>query len=233
MADKQDAQTNASGAGGGIAAPGDTVLAAMTAATAGAIAVPLDPATIDAGLARLDAFVTSLMPKMPRPPKADMCPSTDPLIAPHCHQLALDESKAEFKYGNARAAAIATFQGELNNWAQAQSQYRFALGNAQVALAAAVKQATDAFTAKNNLDSHSRSEFLYFTMKEAVATAVAAYQASAVTAAQALASEAGAVISAQAAFLGAVAVAQGGMESDQAAAQQSFWQGIETDRDAV
>lgn len=232
MSDKQVSTKNTSEAAAKPAMPADRVLAALTQATAAITGIDVDTAAKGVQ-ADCDKLIDALTPTPPRPIPADKNPSSDPAIAPYWHQEKLDLDKAAIRYANAKSAAAAALEGELNNWSQAQSQYAFAMGTAHVAMTAAVKAATDAYTLKNNPDSHSRSLYLFYTMKEAIAAAIQDYQKGAASAAAVLASEAGALLGAHAAFLGSVGAAQGNLLADQTTAAQTFWQGVEQVRDAV
>ena len=178
---------------------------------------------------QLDSLTHAAPPDMPHPKN----PSTDPLIAPFWHQHQLDLDKAKIRFANAESAAGAALDTEINNWSQAKSQYTFAMGSAHAAMLAEIKTATDAYKTKNNLDSHSRSRYLFYTMQAGVAAAIQDHEKGATTAAAALASEAGALIAAHATFLDAIGTAQGNLLADQAAAEQAYWQGVEQVRDTV
>lgn len=237
MSDKQVSTKHAPDAGAKSATsdvPKDHVLEALTQATAATEAVAKHTNswadTIKNDLVNL---LTSLMPAEPDDMPKHKTPPSDPIAAPYWHQEQLDLAKANTKYANAKSAAAVALDGEINNWSQAQSQYSFAMGSAHVVLKAAIKAAKDDYFKKNNPDSHSRSLYLYFTMKEAIAAAIQDHQKSATSAANALASEAGALLAAHATFLDAIGTARGDLLVDEATAAQTYWQGVEQVRDAV
>jgi hypothetical protein len=173
--------------------------------------------------------------KIVAPPDSpeDVCQSPDPVVTPFCSQLKLDKNKAASKFTKAKAAATLDFHTALETWTQAVSQHEFDVATAKATVDAAAAEAGKAFEDKKNLDSLSRNLFRYYRMREAIASAVQAYETSIATAASALAVEAGNLLAAHAGYIAALNAAQATQLAEETAAEQTFWQSVETARDTV
>jgi hypothetical protein len=181
----------------------------------------------------LDGFVTSLgLPDAPPGNAEDKCTNPRPAVAAPCNQRELDFRKADTRHKKALKSAESAFDDEVSNWEQAVSQYEFAIRNADAELQSTVKDAKDTYDKKSNQDSETRALNLYYTMKEAVATAIQAYQTKAAAAAATLAGEAGTLAAARATYVAAVNAAEAQRLADEALADQTFWQTVEGIREA-
>ena len=210
----------------------DTLLAGLIPAVEAITS--LEPVAAGQGAAAsLSGLLASLMAPPSSPVPTDTCASPAPNIAQSCNQRALDGAKTKAAYSAAASAATAAWQTELAHWTQVRAQYDFDMASAMVTLKAAAQDAVTAFNAKNNPDSASRSNFLYFTMQETIAAAIQTFAASAASAGSTLAGEASAIVGAYATYLGALNIAQAAQMTSQATADQTFWQTIEQIRDAT
>ena len=111
------------------------------------------------------------------------------------------------------------------------SQHEFDISCAQATLFAAVDDAGKAKEGDEHQGSSSWNLYRYHTTRDAVASAVSAYQGSAATAASGLAAETGKLLAAHADYIAAIGRAQATRLSDEAAAEQSFWHAVATLRD--
>lgn len=231
----EDKRTGKAGKAVGQGSPPDPVDRVLEALQqAAGVVTEAKPDAVAAGIKKdLDTFLARLLPPPPRPIPEDTCVRPDPQIAAYCHQLRLTFQQANITYEGSKDAALAQLRSALGAWSMAVSQYEFNMANADSTLRQAVAAATKAYNDKNNPDSHSRSLFLYFTMKQAVAAAIQAYESSATSAGASLAGAAGSLLGGYQAYIDAVNGAQSLRLNDEATADQTFWQQVEAVRDAV
>lgn len=183
--------------------------------------------------ADLSRFLNGMVPKPPRPIPEDKCDSPDAAIAPYCNQEKLSLDTAQIAYTNAKVTAAGALRTANNAWKQAKSQYKFDVANAELVLQGLKATALTTYDQKNNPDSHSRSLYLYFAMKQSIATAVQAYETSAATAAATLAGAAGNLLTAYVTYVDAINAAQSQHLIDELTAVSTFWQKVEAVRDTV
>lgn len=212
----------------------DFVLSTLQESVKAVLELNDNPDRSKAFSAALTALVDSFMPDKPAPkPDDDKCKSPDPVTKPLCSALKLAEAKAGSDFGTAQNAAAGNLYTAVNGWNLAVSTYDSALESAQAVLEAAVTTAIDAYNAalKQKPDAPSRALYLWYTLKEAVVTAVQSYESSVASAASALVSEAGTALSGYSGYAAAIGTAEGVRANALAAAHQAFWQAVETGRD--
>jgi hypothetical protein len=181
----------------------------------------------------LDKYLMSLLPKPDRPQPDNLCVNPKPKVAPFCFQQTLARQQADVTFDASKDAATAALRAALGQWRLARSTYDFNVSQAQAALGQAVTAAVAAYEQVINDDSRSREWYLYYTMKLSIAEAIQAYQGSAESAADALAGAAGTLIAAHQSYADAIAAAQCQRLVDDATADQTFWQSVESALDAV
>lgn len=190
----------------------------------------------------LVALLDRQIPNAAKPPKEDdkeddPCNSLNTKkgvkIAAFCHtrKRALDTAGNTYDSGK-RSAAVA-LQTALDAWKDAKSEYDFEMANAKSMLDVAVQAAIEVYDDKKNDDSRSRSRYLSYTLKEAVAVAIQAFETSGASAASTLAAAAGALLVAYATYVSEIRAAQSQLLTDKAGAYQTFWQSAEGVWDAT
>ena len=230
--DKRGAKSTKTSGGGSPPDPTDRVLEALQQATA--VVTEAKPEAVATAIRTdLETFLRRLIPP---PPPADPdvdCDNPDPGIRGFCNQLKLSNQQAKLTYDGSKDAATAALRSALSAWSLALSEYEFAMSNADATLRQAVSDATATYNQKQNKDSKSRSQYLYFTLKQATAAAIQAYEASATGAGATLAGAAGALLSAYQVYIDAINAAQSQRMNDEATADQAFWQSVEGVLDVV
>lgn len=188
---------------------------------------------VEAISTNLDNLMKSLLPKDQPPFQDSICDRPGSDIAGFCHQRTLDMKKAEIAYNGSKTTASAALAGALDTYSLAVDQYNFDIANAESTMRATVTEATTAYNAKNNPDSKSRSFYLFYTLKQAIAGAIQTYEASAKSAGDTLAGAVGDLLVSYAGYVEAINTAQSQLLYDEATAYQTFWQGVESVRDSV
>jgi len=186
----------------------------------------------------LNALLNRQFPPNAKPPEEpDPCASLNTKkgakIAPFCHTRDRALSAAKNTYAGSKLNASTALQAAIGAWIDAKNEYDFEMATAKSDLRTAVETAVEAYNDKKNDDSRSRSRYLSYTLELSVAEAVQALETSAGSAAATLAGAAGALLSAYAAFVSAINAAQAQLLTDNATAQQSFWQNVENLWDAT
>jgi hypothetical protein len=221
----------ASKPGGAPADPTDRVLEALDQATA--VVTGAKPEQVaNAIKSDLESFLKRLIPPPPEP-VPDICGTPSPSVRGFCNQRKLSYQQAKITYDGSKEAATTGLRTALSNWNLAVSEYEFAMSNADATLRAAVTDATNTYNQKQNPDSHSRSFYLWFTLKQATAAAIVAYEGSATSAAATLSGAAGDLLAAYQGYIDAINAAQSQRLDDEATADQTLWQNVEGVLDAV
>ena len=230
--DKRGAKAPKSGGQQTPPNPPDRLLEALQQAAA--VVTDAKPEAVATAINKdLEAFLKGLLPPPPPSDPNVNCDEPTQDIRAFCNQLRLSLQTAKFTYDTSKDAALSALRNALNTWSSALDQYEFAMSNADTTLRQTVTDATNAYGAKKNPDSSSRSQYLYFTLKQEVAAAIQGYEAAATSAGATLAGAAGGLLSAYQAYIDAINVAQSQRMNDEATANQTFWQDVEAVKDAV
>lgn len=164
-------------------------------------------------------------------PGTDPTPEQDPCANPEITQLCATRQQAlkqaNFTYEATVENATTTLKTARLMWTGALGQYDFAMYQAEATLQQSVATAVSTYNSKWKKGSGSPSFFLYFTMKQQIATALAAFERTAGSAGATLAGQLGTLTAAYQAYLVAIHAAASQRLDEEAADQQIFWQSVE------
>jgi hypothetical protein len=212
---------------------GDLILTALQNSVQVVLDLDKNPNRAKSITQGLDAFVEERMPKSPDAPADDKCAKPDPVTAPLCAQLKFSQAQANTIFGTAESGAANDLHVAVGAWKLSVSQYEFTTQSAMATLDAAVEEAKEIYAQalKPRPDSASRNLVLWYQMQASVLTGTIAYESSLASAASTLANSAGALLAEYATYIAAISSAEATRLSSLSAANQTFWQGVETGRD--
>jgi hypothetical protein len=183
---------------------------------------------------RLAEFVKGLIPPVPDGPKDDLCNNPDPITAPLCALLNLSKAQALNVFVTSASSAASALHVAVSTWDLAVQQYQFNTITAMAALNSAVQAAELVYQTalKARPDSPSRALVLWYQLEATVLGGITSYEASLAGAAAGLAAAAGTLLDAYATYVTAISSAEAVQLTSISAAEQTFWQGVETGRDS-
>jgi hypothetical protein len=216
-----------------VPVPTDVVLATLTQAVSGVVAIAADKDKAKKLSKELAHYLASQLPPPPPQPGEDTSTPLDPVIAPAAGVLKVGLATAKNAFHTAEGTAAAELNAAVLVWDLAVVQYQSAQATALAALSQAVTAAKDTYTQKFNKDSQSRNLFLYFTMEAEVDAAAVTYESAMATAAAALAAAAGTLMEAFTTYMTGTASLEAVRLNAVATANETFWQSVESIRDSV
>lgn len=211
--------------------PQDPALDALAGAVEKMLKLDFGPFAFQVGQ-NLSAFVDALVQaEVPVPPEGSpghtyTVKADDPVVAPFYSELKFDRAKAKTRFENTRSAAELDMQGERESWDRAVRQYEFNRSSALATVFSTVADAGKAYKGKYNDVSPERTLNLYFTMRQATASAVLQYETECAAAAATLAAAAGNLLRAKATYVAAINAAHASRLVNEASAEETFWQSM-------
>jgi len=178
----------------------------------------------------LEARLTTLVKGSDPNAENDPCRSSarqNPQIAGFCFTREQAHDQARFTCVGSEEDASTTLETAKRTWTRALEEYDFTMRSANSALDQAKATAIAAFDLENNQDSVSRQNYLHYTQKQQIASALLTFEGGAASAGTKLAGALATLLAAYQSWLAAIQAAASQRLDDYATAEQTFWQSVE------